>query len=90
MRLTPLLIVAVPAASWVLLILRLSALRKDRRGPDTFFASPFSGALLPHDLLSRDMYSTRGQRLLPWVWSCFGLLVIAAIAALGLIYRAAQ
>lgn len=89
MRLTPLLIVVVPAASWVFLILRLLALRKDRRGPETFFASPFSRSLLLHDLLSADEYSARGQRLLPWVWFCLGVLVIAAIAALGLIYRAA-
>jgi hypothetical protein len=80
-------LLTVPAALWVLLLLRLSALRKDRVGPRRYFGSPLDGTLLLHEVLSEDLYTDEGRRLLPWVRGSLVLLIAGFLAGLILIAR---
>lgn len=77
----------VPTVLWVVLLLRLAALRKDRVGPRRYFGSPLDGTLLLHEVLSEDLYSDEGRRLLHWVRGSLVLLIVGFLAGLVLIAR---
>jgi hypothetical protein len=82
------LIVLGPALLWIVLVLRISRYRTDRQGDRRKLVSPIDLTWPLHDVLTADNYTPDGQRLLVWLRVSLGLLVVAAILALGLLASA--
>ncbi len=76
-----LLLLSLVVVTWLLttfLVYRAASFRKDRRGPATYFGTPF-GSLV--EMLRRDNYDEAGARLIPWLTLSLAVLVVGFLIA---------
>lgn len=82
---TVLLVVLLPGITWLILLTRITALRKNRYGDDSYFANPGRYAMLLHEVFDKDVYTDEGKKLLPWLKVNLVALIVSFFAFLWLI-----
>ena len=85
MLVLPIVVIAVPSAILVALQWRTARYRKDRLNRMPGASKPFDTFLLPSDVLSSDMYTEEGRRLLILLRIAYVMTAVAWIAGMALL-----
>lgn len=81
------LVITLPVALWTILMVRLWTFRKDRVAHARDFSSLFDGTYRAREILSLDLYTDEGRRLVPWVRASAVLVVVGFLTGMFLISR---
>jgi len=81
------LVITLPVALWMILLVRLWTLRKDQVARALDFSSLFDGTYRAREILSQELYSDEGRRLLPWARAGAVLVIVGFLTGMFLISR---